>query len=204
MPLAVAAMIGFAPPALAQTTDPTANQATSEQAIEAARKTYGPPPPMEDCSKDQEAAILSGEIIVCRRIKDQSEFRTMSREEAQNRYAEETMDKGTLATPDVAGAGIFRGPATASGMCFVPPCPKPPVYLIDFSKLPEAPPGSDADRMARGLPPLGKDGEKTDEPARQSDEEGARPQDSAEPRDSANPQSSAEPQASESGADDQS
>ena len=60
-------------------------------------------------------------------------------------------------TPDVAGPGIFRGPATVSGLCLIPPCPKEPALIIDIESLPEAPPGSDADRIARGLPPLGND-----------------------------------------------
>ena len=42
-----------------------------------------------------------------------------------------------------------------SGLCIVPPCPPPPVYMIDVTALPEAPPGSDADRIARGLAPRG-------------------------------------------------
>ena len=33
--------------------------------------------------------------------------------------------------------------------------PKDPVYVVDVAALPEAPPGSDADRIARGLAPRG-------------------------------------------------
>jgi hypothetical protein len=112
---------------------------------------------MEDCSDEQEAAILSGEIIVCRRKPDQRQFRTLPSDEAQSRYAEETMNKDNPQTPDVAGGGIFRGPATVSSMCFIPPCPKEPALIIDVTALPKAPPGSDADRIARGLPPLNQD-----------------------------------------------
>lgn len=132
-------------------------QSTAQDVLADARDLYGPPPPMEDCSEEQEAAMLSGEIIVCRRKKDQREFRTLSSEAAQTRYAEETMNRGNPPTPDVAGPGIFRGPATVGGMCFVPPCPKDPALIIDIEALPEAPPGSDADRIARGLPPLNQD-----------------------------------------------
>jgi len=110
---------------------------------------------VENCSPQQEdAAAISGEIVVCRRITG-NENRLYSKKEAEERYARETMNQGTIAAPDVVGAGIFRGPATISGLCFVPPCPKPPAYMVDFSEIPEAPPGSDADRIARGLPPLG-------------------------------------------------
>ena len=31
--------------------------------------------------------------------------------------------------------------------------------MIDVEALPHAPPGSDADRIARGLPPLGEEGD---------------------------------------------
>tara|TARA_A100001391_G_scaffold128194_3_gene87743 strand:+ start:1015 stop:1578 length:564 start_codon:yes stop_codon:yes gene_type:complete len=112
--------------------------------------------PLEDCSAEQEAATISGEIIVCRRRRGNDEY-GFDAERARQRYAEETMNQGDIRAPDVAGAGIFRGPATVSGVCGIGlnPCPPPPAYIVDFSALPEAPPGSDADRMARGLAPLG-------------------------------------------------
>ena len=34
--------------------------------------------------------------------------------------------------------------------CFIPPCPRPMPILIDLKAIPEAPPGSDADRIAKG------------------------------------------------------
>jgi hypothetical protein len=150
--------LGLSGTAAAQEQSASDTQSENVQNILAdADRLYGPPPPMEDCSAEQEAAILSGEIIVCRRRKDQSEFRTLPSDEAQSRYAEETMNRGNPQTPDVAGPGIFRGPATMGGLCLIPPCPKDPVIIIDIAALPEAPPGSDADRIARGLPPLNQD-----------------------------------------------
>src|SRR3546814_11017570 len=107
---------------------------------------------MENWSGDREASILSGEIVVCRRKRDQSEFRTLPSEDAQARYAQETMNKGNPQTPDVAGAGIFKGPATVSGLCIIGPCPKPPALFIAFTALPPAPPGSDAHRTVPRLP----------------------------------------------------
>lgn len=114
--------------------------------------------PLEDCSAEQEAASISGEIIVCRRRSDGSQY-GYDKEAAQNRYARETMNAGDLRTPNVDGPGIFQGPATVGGICGIGlnPCPPPPAYIIDFSTLPDAPPGSDADRISRGLPPLGRD-----------------------------------------------
>lgn len=131
-----------------------------DDALAQARNVYGPPPEIEDCSAEQEAAILSGEIIVCRRKRDQSEFRTLPDDQAQSRYARETMNRGNPQTPDVAGDGIFKGEATVGGLCVpgLQKCPPPPAIIVDFDALPDAPPGSDADRIARGLPPLGDEG----------------------------------------------
>ncbi|WP_394730147.1 hypothetical protein [Altererythrobacter sp. GH1-8] len=122
-----------------------------------ADRLYGPPPPFEDCTEEQEAAIISGEIIVCRRKQDPREFLTTGRESARKRYAEETAFANDPQAPDVAGDGIFRGPASVSGLCLIPPCPKEAALFIDIEALPEAPPGSDADRIARGLPPIGNE-----------------------------------------------
>ncbi|MBA4165187.1 MAG: hypothetical protein C0510_11265 [Erythrobacter sp.] len=146
-------VMGFPPKVHAQAQE----EQTAESALEEAHRLYGPPPPMENCSDDQEAAILSGEIVVCRRKRDDSEFRTLPSGDAQARYAQETMNRGNPQTPDVSGEGIFKGPATVSGLCIIGPCPKPPALIIDVTALPQAPPGSDADRIAHGLPPLGLD-----------------------------------------------
>ncbi|MDG5748200.1 hypothetical protein P8Q88_08400 [Qipengyuania sp. XHP0207] len=110
--------------------------------------------PLEDCSAEQEAAAISGEIIVCRRRGDPARY-GYDKEAAERRYARKTMNKGDPRSPDVFGIPD-HGVVAARG-CFVPPCPPPPAYFIDVEALPEAPPGSDADRIARGLPPLGRD-----------------------------------------------
>lgn len=92
-------------------------------------------------------SVRAGEIVVC--APDQNKYRIPSTADEDPTSRAGTRD-GRLETPDVAGAGIFKGKATASGMCFVPPCPKPPSYIIDLSTIPEAPPGSDADKIAKG------------------------------------------------------
>lgn len=114
---------------------------------------------VEECKEQEDAARISGEIVVCRQMRDVSRFTTLPRDEAQTRYARETAFAGSLPSPDVAGPGIFRGPATISGLCIpgLQKCPPPPALMIDLAALPQAPPGSDADRIARGLPPLGND-----------------------------------------------
>ena len=142
----------FAPDAVAQ---------TAESAVGQAQDVYGPPPPMEDCSAEQEAAIVSGEIIVCRRKVDQDQYRVTDREAAQKRYAEENERMGEFGMPaglpdDFVGPGIFRGPATVGGLCVIGPCPPPPAYMIDFDELPDTPTGSDAERVGQGLAPRGE------------------------------------------------
>ena len=91
--------------------------------------------------------IKQGEIIVC--APDEDEFRVPSTADDDPTGAAGT-DDGRLRAPDVAGDGIFKGKATASGMCLVPPCPPEQPLLIDLSQIPEAPAGSDADKVARG------------------------------------------------------
>lgn len=115
------------------------------------------PDPIDEaeCTRQQEAARISGEIVVCAPPRSHDQYRTTS--DSQNRYAEETAFAGDPQTPDVAGSGIFKGPATVSGLCVIPPCPPPKAIIIDVQALPQAPPGSDADRIGRGLPPIGND-----------------------------------------------
>lgn len=128
---------------------------------------------VRECLDRADAGRITGEIVVCREIGESGEhYYSASREEAQRRYAEETAFDGTPRAPDVAGSGIFRGPASISGACFIPPCPGEPPLLIDLEALPEAPEGSDADRIARGLPPLGAKEPSAEEIARRRRELG--------------------------------
>lgn len=85
--------------------------------------------------------VKQGEIVVC--APDDKEFRVQSTAESDPN-SPQALDDGRLHTPDVAGAGIFKGKATASfGSVTVP-------YIIDLSSIPEAPEGSDADKIAKG------------------------------------------------------
>ncbi len=113
----------------------------------------------EDCEEENDAARVRGEIVVCRRRGEATDG-SWNREAWERDYAARTQGQQPV---DVAGAGIFRGPATVSGMCFLPPCPDDPALMIDVEALPEAPEGSDADRIARGLPPTGESDEPTPE-----------------------------------------
>lgn len=121
---------------------------------------------LKECADQTDRSIVQGEIVVCRELPaDTSQLYSGSREAWLKDYAERTQNAGTIAPPDVAGTGIFRGPATISGLCFIPPCPDPPALIIDVEAIPPPPAGSDAERVAKGLPP------RQDDMAPLSDEE---------------------------------
>jgi len=118
----------------------------------------------EQCRREGEAGTISGEIVVCAETtKDDERALTGTRAETQKRYAQETMNKGKPLTPDFIKDCKDQGnPFGCVGFGKAPP----PAYIVDFSKLPTAPAGSDADRIAQGLAPLGKEEELTEEQER--------------------------------------
>ena len=122
-----------------------------------------PPPQSEaateavykECEDQRERGVVAGEIVVCRELAvDTSQLYSGSREAWLKDYAERTQNAGTIPPPDVAGPGIFRGPPTVSGLCFIPPCPKEEALIIDVEAIPPPPAGSDAERVAQGQAPL--------------------------------------------------
>lgn len=90
--------------------------------------------------------IRQGEIVVC--APEQNQFRMPST--ADDDPTGVGANDGRLTPPDVAGKGIFKGKPTMSGRCMIPPCPRAQPYLIDLSTIPQAPLGSDADKIAKG------------------------------------------------------
>ena len=122
---------------------------------------------LKQCADETERGVVSGEIVVCRELPaDTSQLYSGSREAWLKDYAERTQNAGTLPTPDVAGPGIFRGPATVSGLCFIPPCPKDAALIVDVEAIPPPPEGSDAERVAKGLAPVERDDAPLDEESR--------------------------------------
>ena len=97
--------------------------------------------------RKQEAALISGEIVVCGDRSENDRYRLSPPVEARRRYAEETMDRGLGLPPD------FKPPPCRPSLLTL--CPElggageRPV-LVDFDLLPQAPEGSDADRIAKG------------------------------------------------------
>jgi hypothetical protein len=108
---------------------------------------------LRECRDDEEAAAINGEIVVCR-VRDRSgEALTGDRATTQKRYAQETMLKGAPRAPDfIADCKDQGNPFGCIGFGKPPPV----AITVDFNALPKAPVGSDADRIAQGLPPLGQ------------------------------------------------
>ena len=100
----------------------------------------------EKCRRN---ADRSNEIVVCADPRKNERERLPLRNESD---AAKSTRTGTPRAPDVDGIACRRG---ADGVCRgnmgrVPP----PIYYIDLSKIPEAPAGSDADRIAKGEIPV--------------------------------------------------
>jgi hypothetical protein len=83
------------------------------------------------------------EIVVCA-PRDPEKHRYPGREQLES--VQSTRD-GIPRAPDLAPR--YPGVVVARG-CFIPPCPPPPMIFIDVKALPEAPPGSDAAKIASG------------------------------------------------------
>lgn len=111
---------------------------------------------LQECRDDADAGTISGEIVVCRETGSDNSALTGDRAATQKRYAQETMLKGAPRAPDAFG---IPNHGNSIGFGKVPP----PALMIDVAALPKAPPGSDADRIAQGLAPLGEDRELTEE-----------------------------------------
>lgn len=138
---------------------PDAPEASLPQRINILAPPPPPSPPtpamVKACEEKREAGIVAGEIVVCRELNEPNEFYFSGSREAWLRsYARRTMGAGTIAPPDVAGPGIFRGEPSVSGLCLIPPCPKDPALMIDVEAIPPPPAGSDAERVAKGQKPL--------------------------------------------------
>ena len=88
----------------------------------------------------------ASEIVVCA-PRDPDKDRYPGRESLDSA---QSVKDGLPRAPDLRP--VYPGPVVARG-CFIPPCPPPPMVFIDVKALPEAPPGSDADRIAKGEMP---------------------------------------------------
>lgn len=105
----------------------------------------------EECETGADAARIAGEILVCRSLGEDSDG-YYDPERVEEAIAERT--QGPRA-PDVDGSGIqlpTEGSLITVTVTVPLGEPKEGPLIIDIESLPEAPPGSDADRIAKGLP----------------------------------------------------
>ncbi len=129
-------------PAHAQS-DPAALDAKVAERIDQAKSVYGVPDPRLRCRPTPG----SDEIVVC-----------VDRGEDQ-RVDRGPPDPNSLEGRRALNGGVPRAPQFDRGSCKGQPgCitggwAPPPVYYVDVTALPEAPPGSDADKIAKGEVP---------------------------------------------------
>ncbi len=137
---AAAALLLIAPAAPLAAQD---SGVSASEAIQQARKTYGPPPPRKQCKEQGD----NEEIVVCaEEEQDDAQFRVKSTSDLDPE-SREALNDGLPRAPDVAGDGIFKGKGISLGSAPVP------AYMFDLSELPKAPEGSDADLIAKGEKP---------------------------------------------------
>lgn len=99
----------------------------------------------EDCEEEADAAQIAGEIVVCRQLGEATDG-SWDKEDFERRYAERTQGRQPVNTFGIPNHG---NPISIGSV-------PEPALMIDVEALPQAPAGSDADRIARGLPPLGE------------------------------------------------
>lgn len=133
--IALALMLTHSAAALAQS-DPDQLDRRVAERLEAAKQAYGVPDPRLRCRPSS-----GDEIVVC---VDRGEDQQVERGEP---------DPNTLEGRRALNGGIPRAPQFDRGYC--PNCQHfgwapPPVYYVDVTSLPEAPEGSDADKIAKG------------------------------------------------------
>ena len=159
--LALALLMALAVPSALAAQDAAPATATADEAIADAQAAYGP----QDTRAKPKCGTPGpgGEIVVCGTTEDPDKYRVKSSEDLDPSKTKDVVPRApdlyNLPVPAMVGVGI-----SVKG-CFLPPCPAPMPLLIDLKKIPEAPPGSDADRVGKGLAPRGGSGEPAPKPA---------------------------------------
>lgn len=142
----IAALVLFGPAtAVAQAADPDPDPVDQRVAemLQTARTVYGVRDPRDRCRRSPE-----GEIVVC--VDRGEDLRVPSTAEADpnSREARHIRDGEVLRAPQ-----LDRGSCRGQPGCVVGGWAPPPVS-VDVSQLPQAPEGSDADRIAKGELPV--------------------------------------------------
>ncbi|WPZ03359.1 hypothetical protein T8S45_11040 [Blastomonas marina] len=113
---------------------------TADEVLAESEPVVGPPLPPE-CEADP----LNNTVVICA-PRDDEQFRVPRRIDPERVDAYGDVPRA----PDVFGIPNHGIPIPFGSV-------PEPVLIIDLEAIPEAPPGSDADRVARGLAPRGDD-----------------------------------------------
>jgi len=132
----------MAVPLLAQPADPEPDPQVAER-LAAARSRLSVETVQDRCR----SARKSGEIVVC--VDRGEDLRVPSTADS---------DPSSLAARRALNNGVPQAPAFSKSCKGQPGCitggwAPPPIYVIDLAAIPEAPEGSDADKIAKGEMP---------------------------------------------------
>lgn len=137
-------LLVLAEPAPAQTGDEI--DARVEQRIAEARAKFGTPAPRRRCESDSSD---DDAIVVCAPDRGEDQRVPSTAETDPNSLAARLyLDNGVPRAPQ-----LDRGSCKGQAGCIVGGWAPPPVYYIDLRAIPEAPEGSDADKIAKGEMP---------------------------------------------------
>lgn len=129
----------------AQSADDELDRKVAER-FEAAKARFSPGGGRKRCQPAE-----AGEIVVCGNDTPDQRVPSTAQSDPNSRAARRALDGNIPSAPDVAYIKCKRGPdgVCRGNMGWAPP----PVYYIDVSALPQAPEGSDADKIAKGEMP---------------------------------------------------
>jgi hypothetical protein len=131
--------------AYAQTADDELDRKVAER-FEAAKDKFSAGGRRQRCQPAE-----AGEIVVCGNDTPDQRMPSTAQSDPNSREARRALDGNIPSAPNVAYIKCKKG---ADGVCRgnfggAPP----PVYYVDVSALPQAPEGSDADKIAKGEAP---------------------------------------------------
>lgn len=136
--------MGFlAAPVGAQPADPAADAQVAER-LAAARSKLSVESVQDRCR----SARRSDEIVVCVDRGEDLRVPTTAESDPSSLAARRALNNGIPRAPQ-----LDRGSCKGKPGCMVGGWAPPPIYVIDPAAIPEAPEGSDADRIAKGKMP---------------------------------------------------
>lgn len=127
----------------AQSADPSADAQLAER-LAAARSKLSVESVQSRCG----TARRSDEIVVCVDRGEDLRVPTTAESDPSSLAARRALNNGVPRAPQ-----LDRGSCKGQPGCVVGGWAPPPIYVIDPAALPEAPEGSDADRIAKGEMP---------------------------------------------------